>query len=336
MELRKFLLPIILLEALLAVPVSAHSPIIAGGNDSIERALIIEDPAKSWAVFSNLPEGRAAQFYRLEMREGDRIYFTLQISPESKKSGFSPFVALIGPGFQNVMDKIPFEISEGLGIVVMGGTPGDYAYYEGFTPAVLYKVVSYSSLIPATGAYYLAVFGDGPGSYSLAIGYNEEFTPYEWTMIPINQILIYLWSGQSPIAVLTPLFLVVAFGSIFLLWRWRPAGLTPLPRVFTAVASLLYIGTGATILNQVCYAYQWVELGPEVGITLVFAGLPVFLGIAAIRKARNWQPSTRNRFFIFLLGALGVLLWAGYLIGPLIMMIASILPGIRKSVIRIK
>lgn len=332
MGLRKSLLPLILLLAMIVVPVSAHSPIIAGGNDSPGRAVMIDDPAKSWAVFSYLPGGAAAHFYKFEINEGGRIYFTLQISPESKEWGFSPLIAIIGPGMPDRMETLPFEVPEGSGVLVIEGTPADSAYYEGFTPTVFYKVVSYSSEAPATGTYYLAVFDEIPGSYSLAIGYKEEFTPYEWVTIPINQILIYLWSGQSPLAVLAPMAIVVAIGLLFLLWKWRPAGLGRLPKALTVVASLLYIGTGATILNQVAYASRWAELGPEVGITLVFAGLPVILGIAALRKAQNWNPSTRTRLSIFALGVLGVLLWAGVLVGPSMMVVASILP--RRSVNR--
>ncbi len=316
-----------LVIALTVSPASAHSPIIAGGNDSLDRAVFIDDPAKSWAVFSSLAAGGTAQFYKFEMSEGDRIYFMLQISPESRESGFSPLIAIIGPGMPSPPDALPFEVPEGSGVLIIEGRPSDSASYEGFTPAVFYRVVSYSSPAPATGTYYLTVFGETPGSYSLAIGYKEEFTPYEWAIIPINQLLIYLWSGQSPLAVLGPAALVVAIGVPFLWRKWRLAGLGHLPKALTAVASLLYIGTGATILNQVAYASRWVELGPEVGITSVFAGLPVILGIAALRKAQNWSPSTRTRLSIFALGALGVLLWAGALIGPSMMMIASILPG---------
>ncbi|MEM4657021.1 MAG: hypothetical protein QXX77_01200 [Candidatus Methanosuratincola sp.] len=327
MRLRKLLFPLILLITITIPPASAHSPIIAGGNESPDRAIVIYDPAKSWAVFSHLPEGATAQFYKLEINEGDRLYFTLQISPESRKSGFSPIVAIIGPGLPDRLESLPFEVPEGSGLLLIKGTPADSASYEGFTPTVFYRVVSYSSPAPATGAYYLAVFDENPGSYSLAIGYREEFTPYEWAMIPINQILIYLWSGQSPIAVLAPMGLVVLVGVLLLLRRGHFAETRHPSKVLVSVASLLYIGTGATILNQIVYASRWVELGPEVGITVAFAVLPVILGIAAIRKARNWSQSAKDRLTVFAFGVLGILLWAGALVGPSMMMIASILPG---------
>ncbi|MCQ8891843.1 MAG: hypothetical protein NQU41_00490 [Candidatus Methanosuratincola sp.] len=313
--------------ALAVPPAAAHSPIIAGGNDSLDRAISIDDPAKSWAIFSRIPGGWTAQFYKFDMNEGERIYSVLQISPEAKESGFSPLIAIIGPGMPDPPEGLPFQVPEGSGVLVIEGVPADSASYEGFTPTVFFRVASYSSPAPATGTYYLAVFSGIPGSYSLAIGYKEEFTPYEWVMIPINQILIYLWSGQSPLAVLAPMALVVMIGVLFLLWKWCLTGPICLPKALTAVASLFYIGTGAIILNQIAYASKWVELGPEVGITLVFAALPVMLGIAALRKAQNWSPSTRSRLSIFALGALGLLLWAGALVGPSIMMIASILPG---------
>lgn len=326
MRLRKLLFPLILLLGLMVDPVASHSPIIAGGNYSPDTAVVISDPAKSWAVFSHLPQGAIAQFYKLEINEGDRLYFTLQISPESRKSGFSPIIAIIGPGLPDRSESLPFEVPEGSGLLLIKGIPADSASYEGFTPTVFYRVVSYSSPAPATGTYYLAVFDENPGSYSLAIGYKEEFTPFEWAMIPINQILIYLWSGQSPPAVLAPMGLVVIVGVLFLLWKGHFAEPTHPSKVLMSVASLFYIGTGATILNQIVYASSWVELGPEVGITVVFAGLPVILGIAAIRKAQNWSQSAKARLTVFAFGVLGILLWAGALVGPSMMMIASILP----------
>ncbi|MEN3035388.1 MAG: hypothetical protein ABC537_03695 [Candidatus Methanosuratincola sp.] len=310
---------------------AAHSPIIPGGNETLDQAISIDDPAKSWAVFSRIPGDWTAQFYKFEMNEGDRIYFVLQISPEAKESGFSPIIAIIGPGMPDPPEGLPFQVPEGSGVLVIEGTPADFASYEGFTPTVFFRVASYSSPAPATGTYYLVVFSETPGSYSLAIGYKEEFTPCEWVMVPINQILIYLWSGQSPLAVLAPMAFVVIIGVLFLLWKRRLLGPMRLPKALTAVASLFYIGTGAIILNQIAYASKWVELGPEVGITLVFAAPPVMLGIAALRKAQNWSPSARSRLSIFALGVLGILLWAGALVGPSIMMIASILPGRSSS-----
>ncbi|MEJ5293376.1 MAG: hypothetical protein WHS82_07255 [Candidatus Methanosuratincola sp.] len=312
--------------ALSVAPVSAHSPIIAEGNDSIDRAILIVDPSKSWAVFSHLPRGGSAQFYRLDMLEGEQLHFILQISPDSKERGFSPLIAIIGPGMPDPPEGLPFEVPAGSGALLIEGVPADTASYEGFTPSVFHRVVSYSSPTPATGTYYLAVFGEIPGSYSLAIGYKEEFTPYEWIMIPVSQLQIYLWSGQSPLTVFAPMALIVAIGAL-LIWKMRAVELGVPPKGLITVASLLYIGTGATILSQIAYASRWVELGPEVGITLVFAALPVLLGALALRKAKSWSPSIRTRFTFFTLGVLGILFWGGVIIGPVMMMIASILPG---------
>ena len=62
-------------------------------------------------------------------------------------------------------------------------------------------------------------------------------------------------------------------------------------------------------------------------MTLVFAFVQVVLGLWVLRIARSPPPrSLRNRIFLVLIGALGLVSWAGILIGPLIAFLAAAVP----------
>jgi hypothetical protein len=63
-----------LIGTLLAVPiVQAHSPTVAGDNESVATATVISDPTKSWAVYAELHEGGEAQYYKFDISAGQTI-----------------------------------------------------------------------------------------------------------------------------------------------------------------------------------------------------------------------------------------------------------------------
>ena len=59
---------------------------------------------------------------------------------------------------------------------------------------------------PESGKYYIVVSSEqGEGNYGIVVGYKETFTLKEWISVPLNQIKIYRWEGQSLILIFAPL-----------------------------------------------------------------------------------------------------------------------------------
>jgi hypothetical protein len=56
-------LAIVIVAALVLLPAfsaSAHTPLFSHDNSSLQSAFATNDPAKSWAVYANLPSTNAA------------------------------------------------------------------------------------------------------------------------------------------------------------------------------------------------------------------------------------------------------------------------------------
>jgi hypothetical protein len=69
--------------------------------------------------------------------------------------------------------------------------------------------------------------------------------------------------------------------------------------------------------------------GPSSGIviTLIIALIPVILSIAALRLARTPEPwPVKVRISFGVIAVLGIIFWSGILIGPVLALIAAILP----------
>ena len=261
------------------------------------------------------------------MRAGQRLYGSLQVPGPGSPV---PDLALLGPGiapsgavpsFVQVPTGSSAMVSEG----ELPGTPS----YEPFTPQPIYEVARFNVTVPQDGDCYVAVYGSEGGRYSLAPGFQEEFTIDEWLLTPWSVVSIHLWEGQSPAFVFAPLVVVLAGGlTLFVLYR-RRRGLWPdLPGWLLLIAGLLYIGGAAMTGLQVAHAVQRTGWESGVAITLMFIAGPVILGSYAIsmgvRLPRAGAYVWRGAAMV-LVGLLGLALWAGLLVGPVLAIAGGVL-----------
>jgi hypothetical protein len=321
-----FLLLAVLLAAVTAI-VTAHAPISVGSNEDLANATVFLDPEKSYVLYTELHEGGEAQYYRFPLTSGQRLYGSLQVpGPDS----MVPDLAIIGPGVPPSGDVPAFvQVPLGSGAAVIPGESPGMPSYEPFTPQPIYKVARFNVTVPQDGDYYVAVYGPEGGKYSLAPGYVEEFTVDEWLMIPWSVISIHLWEGQSPAFIFAPLVVVAIGGlALFVLYRRRRSPLPDLPGWLILVAGLLYLGGAAMTALQVVQAVQRTGYTPEVLLTLAFIAGPVILGIYAVSmglRSPGTDPSLWYGVKMILVGLLGLLLWAGLLVGPVLAIAAGIL-----------
>ncbi len=322
---------IVIVSALFLVPnAKAHSPIDSGNNDSLETATLVPEPTKSWAVYAELHEGGEAQYYKFEIQAGERIYIMLFKSTSTEMTEFMPGFVLMGPGL-NASGEIPafVEVAENVETVVVNGLMSSQASYEPFSPSAFYELAQLDIGAPVSGIYYVAVFEpDRGGNYGLAIGERESFTASEWLLMPLSLLSVYQWEGQNILAILAPLIATVIIGLSIMIWRYRKGMTLDPPAWISSLAGLLFLGGGLTILAQMIFALTQAPLNASIGVTIIFITIPVTLGLWTIRTAmkRNGDWTTKARIYMLIIGIVALVMWSGYIIGPVLAMVSSIFP----------
>ncbi len=317
----------ILLLLSFVVPSCAHVPVMPSGNNMPETAASIQDPLKSYAVYNELKGGNDIHYYRFHMNKGDALHLSLFV-PE--KGTFIPSLAIMGPGIVSVSKPPPYlEIPDGAGVLVVEGKLPDSAFYEPFTPASYYNLAEIDLIIPEEGDYYAAVYEpSASGSYGIAIGSREEFAPIEWIMVPLNVIDLRLWEGQTPGFIFAPVIATFMTG-IILLNRKRKIKSLDISGLTGSTGALLYIGSGVSIFIQMINAVIQSSLTPGIIMTLLLAVLPILSGLAVLHITLKQRLDMKDRVGMVLLGIAGLIIWAGFIIGPFLVMMAGILPSSR-------
>lgn len=309
--------------------VFAHTPLKPDvDNNSLDTAYEIPDPTKSYTLYRELHEQGEAEYFKLHLHEGDRFVVSVY-TPRNAEPNFVPHLVVMGPEVDRpspvpVFIEVPEDVESSL---IEGRRPAAPAY-EPFTPASYYFTAEYRAEIVVEGEYYFLVYSDeGAGRYGVAVGYVETFTLTEWLMIPLDVISIHQWEGQSLVFILAPLALAVALGLALVFWKFSPLGVAAL--YLGVLAGLLYIGSGFMLATQMLLALLGSTATSSAVLTMVFAVLPILLGFLMIRKMIGGKPSfnLRDRVLMLVFGLLGLVLWAGLLVGPALSIILSIVPA---------
>ena len=331
---------IILLLCLLLIPtVFAHAPLGIGDNESIDRATVIPDPTKSWALYAHLNSDGDAQYYTFNTTTGQKIHVMMYKSTRPEDATFTPRVVIIGPSViaqGNIPSKI--TIPSGLDAQLVNQTEPQPTY-EPFSPSTFIGLADATIENPIAGQYYVVVYeqSDTPrgGNYGLAIGDRESYTVDEWILIPFNLMNIYQWEGQSLTMVLAPMIATLLLGVVLVVWRLRKQGSLSNPMALLgAVAGLTFIGTGVTVICQMLLAAMRVAIGTEAVITLIFAIVPLIIGLVTFRLSikDSFKASIKKRIYYIILGIAALFIWSGLIIGPVLTIVASIMPTpIRKD-----
>jgi len=312
---------------ILAQGATAHVPVGGEPGSSLDTALEIEDPLKSWVMYHELHEAGEAHYYTFDMSAGDRLRLILNLPAELEASAFRPILILIGPGIANTTPAPDYlEMPQGDGYVIYN----DFSFhqeYEGFTPSAFFEVLDIDTSVPETGTYYLAIYDEAEHErYALAIGFQEEFTFDEWLLVAVNVITIHLWEGQNILAILSPWLITLILGIIIYLRRGKEIGIENDALTWAGVISgLLFIGSGLALLYQMVWALLQVTANAQVVVTLLFALFPILIGIATLRSLKTgWKNEKSSILKLALFSGLAVFTWSGLLIGPTLLLLVSL------------
>jgi hypothetical protein len=332
----------LLIMYFLFTPALAHVPVFGGEGKTPETAIQIEDPSKSRVFYGQLASGDII-YYSFKIEKGEKIVLGLTIPVEQGNQGFSPYLILIGPGLKDEgKNSEKLEVPKGDGTKVLSCSLPDSPVYEGFTPAAFYSVAHFDIKAPESGIYY-AVVGMIPeismtegeskihekdiqekeirkeGNYGLILGYKETFTLKEWISVPLSQIKIYLWEGQSLLLVFSPLLLTLIVGFLVIFFK-RETVSGFYPENFSGIlAGLFFLGTGVTYIFQMLISLSKSSYSYGIIVTLFLILISIGLGVAAIvlsfKEISYIQSISRMKFYYFILGIIGLLFWAGWFIG---------------------
>jgi len=325
----RWLLPVFFtILIFIVLPVNAHVPVSADDNNRLTSAFSVEKPTKSYVVYGHLHDAGDVGYYQFNMNSGDQLKLSL-MTP-----GFDaplPDMVIMSPGNSVSTNGIlkPVDVPQGYGVEVIKGQKPVTAEYEPFTPAAIFNVASYSKNITQPGTYYVAVVSPAEETrYSIAVGYLEEFSVSEWILVPVSVINTHIWEGQSIIVIFVPFLAIMILGLIIIAKREQTNQIKkPLSFWLASIAGLCYLGGASIVLVQMVRVLMVTGFFSGVFVTIILAFIPILLGILALRIARSSSPlSRKDRFSLGIIGLLGLLFWAGLIIGPVIAIIAALVP----------
>lgn len=317
----------------LATPAEAHSPLFTGENHSIETAMAIEDPAKSFVVYHDLQRDEAS-YYQFEMKAAERIFIQVLV-PISPESGFVPSISLLipGPGSDEGLPSF-VEVPAGYHSMIANGDPEAEGELEPFTPGPVFILAEIDVQAPEDGIYYAVVYSnDEGGNYAFVIGYLEGFTASEILSLPLNLLNIYQWEGQQLWEALLPYILVLALGLILAIYGYRRMG-KPESWVkwLAMVAALAFIGSALSVVFQLGFSFTRVPISSSAFLSLLFAMAYLIMALALARfayKRKVLRPL--NRIVFVLIGIVGLAIWGGFYIGPILALVVALAPPYKGS-----
>lgn len=192
---RKFLATatVVIVIVFLAIPlVMAHAPLGTGDNESIGKATVIPDPAKSWALYSQLNSDGDAQYYTFNITAGQKIHVTMYKSMRPEDANFTPRLVIIGPDVA-AQGSIPTNISvpSGSNARLLAQTQPTPTY-EPFSPSTFTGLADDRLVAPTPGTYYLVVYEQSNAPTGLVAIGSEAVITLIFAIVPLAIGLVAL------------------------------------------------------------------------------------------------------------------------------------------------
>lgn len=306
----------------------AHVPLFPKAENTTPGAAVrIQEPTKSWVIYSSFSHTSQMQYYQVDLRPGERLVLAL-FTPVGDGGTFEPSLSVRGPGTkQGGVQPDDVAASSDLPASAVNMVASERLSYEPFTPSALYYVKKVDFPVSERGTYLIAVgAGTGQGRFGLAVGYREIWRPEEWIFLSLTRIRIYQWEGRSLGVLFTPTVIVMLLGFAILAGKRRSL-LGTVYGCLNVVAGLLCMASGLMTMSQ---AVRGAILAPEILIiiTLMIGLAQTALGVVILRLllTRATTLDLKGRLMLLLLAIIGFVTWAGFLVGPVATAATALLP----------
>jgi len=249
---------------------------LGGDYGLFEEGQYVPEPWFMWFVLGELISADDVDMAKFDYQQGDRFKAEIFIPGHQELREFNPNIALIGPGLPKPKRPLPFEIPENMGAII-ATSDGTFDYFDIFTQMVYFPRAKIEVVMPQTGRYYVAVWGQpvGMARYALDIGIMENFAPHVLVRYPLNwwEVRDYLRWGHWPALLAPPL---IAIATIWLLRRL--ARRRPIRWYEQIVAIIGLLGLAFTFI--VLVAQQTTGYGPQVPAAVAWITIVIALALA--------------------------------------------------------
>ncbi|NLE74514.1 MAG: hypothetical protein GX604_07800 [Actinobacteria bacterium] len=318
---------VVILVLLLAAPdhAEAYAPGFPSAGVTLENSTPITSPGKSRVLYGALPAGGDARYFQVQLSQGERIRLSV-LTPD--RTAFAPSLAVMGPGLTSEGSTPAFlEIPQNAQSVVIPGrrvAPD----YQPFTPGAYFFTAEVDLTVSAAGLYHVAVFAEEAGAFGLTVGHRGHFTLLEWLLLPYSMIRVYLWEGDGVLLSLGPAVLALLLGLGAVVW-WAVATRRKLSlfRWAAVIAGILYLSTAVNMLAQMVQAVLVVGATGGLAVTIALVVTLIVAGAMMLRVGLLENgPTLYGRITLGVLGLAGLGLSAGFVAGPLLAVLAAVLP----------
>ena len=180
--------------ALLPAVAEAHRPYFADGEHvTQESAFWVEEPEVSMVLYGEMTCEKDQLWLSFEGTAGFPLYLQLGVPEVEWLSGYRPSMALLHPELPSVDEELPFEVPEGLGVLIWHSSAQDEAseFYEPYTQTRSWIWQEETVELLGDGRGFVVAWNPegSTGKLWLAMGTIEDFSGVEWSEF-------YTWYDQ--------------------------------------------------------------------------------------------------------------------------------------------
>jgi hypothetical protein len=159
----------------------AHVPLFEDQDTTgFDNALKVTKVKGSNAIYARLESPEDIDFYSVEVKEPMRFYANVIVPLSRGYEDFYPVFAVLGPGLPGPESRVPFELPEGYGAVVVRAEPVNErpTFHEPASRTDYYRgIPAFDRQVTQAGTYYIVVWHPecNSGSYVVSYGRGEKW-----------------------------------------------------------------------------------------------------------------------------------------------------------------
>jgi len=204
-------------------------------------------------------------------------------------------------------------------------------------PFAYYYLGTFEVTDVIAGDYYIAIFSiGGEGQFGARFGNSQKLNIFPedlalWLLWPFAIFEGYHWTNQMWIVIGMPIITTLEAGLLAFIFLFVKR-IIP----FTAFAVVTYWAAIIAMSSGFLVLYQWANQFylpgvanriTEICITIPFFIVPILIGTIQIMVTIRTQVKWYHRVLLIILAISGLASGSGYIIGPIIGVIGSLLPA---------